>query len=78
MKSLTQKLFGLRVSQITKKMPYKIAGEKKKKTAENWKTPKILEENVSDTISELAFEEQTPFRGTKITPNLWQSIQLEN
>ena len=32
--------------------------------------PKILEENVSDTISELAFEEKTPFRGTKITPNL--------
>lgn len=66
-KSLTQKLFGLHSSQITKKMPYKIVGEKK---IENWKMPKILEENVSDTISELAFEEKTPFRGTKITPNL--------
>lgn len=32
--------------------------------------PKILQENVSDTISESAFEEQTSFRGTKITPNL--------
>lgn len=39
-KSLTQKLFRLRVSQITKKMPYKIAGGKKIENSRKLKNAK--------------------------------------